>query len=352
MDYAEWIRSQHQRGVPASQIAEAALHGPAVRFSDISEAGELLNQVAALLQVSPQTVHVVGSARFGFCLRDGSPFDPAYSDLDLAVVDAHLYARCSAGPPRRGAARFPENDLPHSERVRIRAAFDDLSRTFSLQFAYISVAVFQDRASLVNALIWRVRAHLGITEPAVDPSSDSSVQQPRIEPDFLSVAATGFPRYTEAISDSTPFNASPWLTDMHGLRTALGGSALRDLRLNALEQALIELEQVVEVQCSLIGGSFLDGANPSPNDLDIVLFYKAHPVVRMEPGRALQRLTRKFLLSRIDMRCVPCDAQPWLTVKLTSYFTMLYQSSRSDTTDKQSGMVLLVPGSDSFQRCR
>lgn len=68
--------------------------------------------------------------------------------------------------------------------------------------------------------------------------------------------------------------------------------------------------------------------------------------MRFEPGQALQRLTRKFQLNQLDMRFVPCDAEPWLLVKLTSYSTILYQSHRPGTQSRVHGLVLLVPGPD------
>ena len=107
---------------------------------------------------------------------------------------------------------------------------------------------------------------------------------------------------------------------------------------------LVARSKAVLVFPTVVGGSFVDVANAAPNDLDIVVFYRARTEVRFEPGRALQRLTRKFLLDHIDMRFVPCDAEPWLLVKLTSYFTMLYQSRRPGTDDRNHGLVLLVPG--------
>jgi len=142
MDYADWIRDRYERGVPIERIAEAALTGPVMLPGGAARVAALLQNVAAEMQVALSDVHIVGSARYGFSLRDGAAFDPAFSDLDLAVVDAGLHARCVMATnvsPR--AARFPEKDLPVGGRIAVRRVFDDLSRSVADQFAYVSVAV-------------------------------------------------------------------------------------------------------------------------------------------------------------------------------------------------------------------
>lgn len=345
MEYGEWIRNEHDRGVNAEGIAQAALRGPILSFEGSNRTAALLEDVAAVLRVPPGAIHVVGSARFGFCLRDGARFSPTYSDLDLAIVDNDLYARCEAAPkPALSEPRFPERDLPIPERVSVRKAFDALSRTVKDRYAYVSAAVFPDHASLVRAQANRIRAYLGI------PAQESTILRTAAAPggaldaDFQRAVDAGLPRFSLPIAESSPGNASPWMVDKAAFQRAFGGNALRRGRLSALQQAFGDLAQVVDMQCCLVGGSFVDVANAAPNDLDIVVFYRARTEVRFEPGRALQRLTRKFLLDHIDMRFVPCDAEPWLLVKLTSYFTMLYQSRRPGTDDRNHGLVLLVPG--------
>ncbi len=344
MEYAEWIRAQHGRGIAAEHIAQAALRGPVMSFGNPSSGGALLAQAACVLQVMPEAVHVVGSSRFGFCLRDGTAFDPAYSDLDLAIVDPDLYARCASGPGAvPGQARFPERDLPAPERARVREAFDALSRTVADKYAYVSAAVFPDHAALVGAQAGRIRAYLGVPAeaPATRLPAPSSVSS--MEAEFQRIVDAGLPRYSGPVASSTPFNASPWLADRSAFGRAFGGGALRDARLAALDRALGALAQVVDVSCCLVGGSFVDASNTEPGDLDLVVFYRARAMVRFDPGRALQRLTRRFLLEHIDMRCVPCDAEPWLQVKLTSYFTQLYLTRRPGTEDRCHGLVLLLP---------
>ncbi|HIE5355481.1 TPA: DUF6932 family protein [Stenotrophomonas maltophilia] len=345
MNYAEWIREQHARSVAAEQIAEAALDGPALCAGDSESLAPLLRGVSQLLAVPVADVQIVGSARFGFSLRDGAAFDPAFSDLDLAIVNAGLYQRCSAPTAASpDAARFPERDFPADERIAVRKALDALSLSVADRFAYVSVAVFPDQAALVRAQAGRIRAYLGVAGPApVARPADA------VDTSFQHIVDAGLPQYLLPIAASTPGNASPWLADRAAFERAFGGSSLRQVRLAALGRALADLTQVVQVHCCLVGGSFVDVSNAVPNDLDIVVFYSARADVRFEPGRALQRLTRKFLLEHIDMRFVPCDAEPWLMVKLTSYFTQLYQSRRPGTDAREHGLVLLLPGNGAGQ---
>lgn len=344
MDYAEWIHEQYARRVAVEQIAEAVLDGPVLYSGDAARLAPLLRDVGQLLAVSVGDIHIVGSTRFGFSLRDGAVFDPAFSDLDLAIVNAGLYRRCSAvAKASADAARFPERDFPADERIAVRKAFDALSLSVADRFAYVSVAVFPDQAALVRAQAGRIGAYLGVASQVPTVRQVDAVPANAVETHFQRIVDEGLPPYLLPIAASTPGNASPWLADSAAFHRAFGGSELRQVRLAALRSAFADLAQVVDVQCCLVGGSFLDVSNTAPNDLDIVAFYRARADVRFEPGRALQRLTRKFLLEHIDMRFVPCDAEPWLMVKLTSYFTMLYQSRRPGVEERDSGLVLLLP---------
>ncbi|HEL7751990.1 TPA: hypothetical protein UL761_003585 [Stenotrophomonas maltophilia] len=344
MNYAEWIHEQHARRVAVERIAEAVLDGPVLYSGDTARLAPLLQDVSQLLAVPVADIQIVGSARFGFSLRDGAPFDPSFSDLDLAVVNAGLYQRCSAVTgASTDAARFPERDFPTDERLAVRKAFDALSLSVADRFAYVSVAVFPDQAALVRAQAGRISAYLGVASQVPTIRQADAVPASAVETDFQRIVDAGLPPYMLPIAVSTPGNASPWLADCAAFQCAFGGSSLRQAKLTALRRAFADLAQVVDVQCCLVGGSFLDVSNTAPNDLDIVAFYRARADVRFEPGRALQRLTRKFLLDHIDMRFVPCDAEPWLMVKLTSYFTMLYQSRRPGVEERDSGLVLLLP---------
>jgi hypothetical protein len=343
MDYADWIRDRYERGVPIERIAEAALTGPVMLPGGAARVAALLQNVAAEMQVALSDVHIVGSARYGFSLRDGAAFDPAFSDLDLAVVDAGLHARCVMATnvsPR--AARFPEKDLPVGGRIAVRRVFDDLSRSVADQFAYVSVAVFPDLRALIETQAGRIGEFLGVRTVDATPSAVIAAPDLTADGNLPAIAERGLPRFVLPVADSTPFNASPWLADHSMFFSVFGSNASRQSLLHALQNAFQDLSQIVELQCCLVGGSFVDLFNPAPNDIDIVAFYRVPDGAPFEPGRALHRLSRKFLLARIDMRFVPCDAEPRLLVKLTSFFTSLYYADRSGTGTSR-GLVLLVP---------
>lgn len=329
-------------GAASAAIAYSALQLPLALPGGFQQLEVLLHRIAKRLEIALPQIHVVGSARFGFSFLDGTRFNPRYSDLDLAIIDAQLYARCGAPTNQwTSGPRFPEFDLPPVERAALRDSFDELSRSMLDQFAYISIAVYPDMDVLVNTLAVRIQTFLSVErEPATQETTETkdSIGYSC----FDTAVRAGLPRFLGHVNTSNPSNASPYLIDSNGLWQAFGTSPTRRQRLDALHQALSDLTGIVEVACCLIGGSFVDLAQPDPRDVDLVVFYRALEQSDHELGRALSRLTRKFGLRGIDARFVPCDAEPWLLVKLTSFFTSLYHSGR-DRPDHQRGLVLLLP---------
>lgn len=342
MDYAAWMREQFSLGAASAAIADSALRLPLALPGGLPGLGPLLQQVAVRLRIGISQLHVVGSARFGFSLLDGTKFNPRYSDLDLAIVDAGLYARCGAPVGQLiSGPRFPELELPPRERAALQSNFDELSRSVLDQLAYISIAVYPDMDVLVNTLAVRIQTFLGVErEPATQETTQAkdSIGYSR----FDTAVRAGLPRFLEQVNTSNPSNASPYLIDCEGFWQAFGSSPTRQQRLDALHQALSDLTDIVEVACCLVGGSFVDLEQADPRDVDLVVFYRALEQSDHELGRALSRLTRKFGLRGIDARFVPCDAEPWLLVKLTSFFTSLYHADR-DLPVHQRGLVLLLP---------
>lgn len=346
MNYAKWIKEQYAIGVPIEHIAEKALRGPVLQFGNEARMIALIEKVALALGVEVADIHVVGSSRYGFSLHDRAVFHPLYSDLDLAVVDSRLHERCASSHIASSRAiRFPETDLPFDERVEISRFFDDLSRSVAQYFAYVSVAVFSTTQELVRAQAGRIAHYLGIIDRGSAVSLQSSSASQLLSMDLSVIAEAGLPKFMASVAASNPTNSSPWLANRACFTTVFGNSDIRLARLAALEQAFKDLSNVIDVQCCLVGGSFLDISNPAPNDLDILVFYRSLPECSFNTGRTLQRLSRRFLLERIDMRFAPCDAEPWLLVKLTSFFTTLYQSQRPSAEAHSRGLVLLIPES-------
>lgn len=52
---------------------------------------EMYEEICRYLTLPLSSIRVVGSAHTGFSLVKGTVFDPSVSDLDIAVVDAHLF---------------------------------------------------------------------------------------------------------------------------------------------------------------------------------------------------------------------------------------------------------------------
>jgi hypothetical protein len=88
----------------------------------------------------------------------------------------------------------------------------------------------------------------------------------------------------------------------------------------------------------LLGGSFIDASNPSPRDVDGVLFYASSG--SEATAKHLLALGQRVKEEGIDLRFVPCDANTAIVVRTASFFTCLYTSVRSGAK-KARGVVLV-----------
>ena len=340
MDYASWMKAQFAQGASPAEIAHLALRLPPVPTDGLQGLLPLLERAAMLLKVDQTNLHLVGSARYGFALRDGALFNPRFSNLNVAVIHPQLYRRCGAGSSWHGP-RSPELELPVPEGIAFRRMVDDLSRMVLDRFAYVSLVVYPDLETLIAAESTKIRAYLGIDNDALNtapPISTASFG----EESFDAAVRSGLPRFLGKVSESPPEKASPYMTDELGFRQAFDKTPMRRQLLDALDQALSDIRCIVDVSCCLVGGSFVDPHRPDPRDIDMVVFYRALDSSNYDPARALLHLSRKFKLRSIDARFVPCDAEPWILVKMASFFTSLYHSAR-DQSDHLRGVVLLIP---------
>lgn len=342
MDYASWMRAQFASGASPVAIARSALQLPIASPATPLDLAPLLQQAATLLKIDPAQFHVIGSARFGFSLRDGALFDPRFSTLDVAIVDPQLYRRCGGRNDQLTIQpRLPDLELPVPEGLAFRRMADDLSRLVLDRFAYVSFTVYPNFEALVSETATKIHAYLDDDEEIsqdAPPTLESSFGH---EP-FAAAVRNGLPRFLGKVSESPPGKASPYRIDESGFWQAFGTSPVRRQLLDALDQALSDMRCIVDVACCLVGGSFVDPQRPDPRDIDMVVFYRALGHSDYEPGHALAHLSRKFKLRSIDVRFVPYDAEPWLLVKMASFFTSLYHSDR-DPSGHQRGLVLLIP---------
>lgn len=341
MDFSSWMSNEVSHGATPVDVARAALQLPPAYPGGLQELTPLIEQVATKLRVGISQIHVVGSARFGFSFRDGALFNSDFSDLNLAVIHPYLYKRCEAACGQSiSGPRFPELELPAPEAAAFRRILRELSRMALDRFAYISIAVFPDLAVLVDTEASRIQAYLGIEETAPQGATSLAISLGRDS--FDSAVRSGFPRFLGRVNESPPGKASPYVIDEVGFRGTFDTSPTRRQLLDALDQAFADVSRIVQVAACLIGGSFINLGRADPHDIDIVIFYRAQEKYEYEPGRALQRLSRKFLLRGIDAHFIPCDAEPWLPIKMASFYTSLFQADR-DKPGHDRGLVILVP---------
>lgn len=341
MDYLAWMRSQHSRGLTPEHIARAALAGRPALQGPALEAVQ--SHVAGLLGVDESKVQIVGSARFGISLVDAAPFDPTYSDLNIAVVDAELYSACRWGNQRVGAGpKLPERDLPPARATAFKQEMLRLSKQLFPQFAYVSVAAYASYDALIEFTAERIRALFAEADTAEQRHPERQ-QKLELWSSFKGAYSAGLPCFPGPVEGSYPGNSSPYVVGYRAFVEALSWSAHRRELLNALADALDDMAPVLEVQCCLAGGSFLDRSCPEPRDIDLVVFYRAVEGAPYGLPRVLAHLTRKFHTRGIDVRFAPCDSEPWLVVKLASFFTSLYSANRPENNGNNRGCALVVP---------
>nr|WP_298126599.1 hypothetical protein [uncultured Pseudoxanthomonas sp.] len=85
------MRKQFVLGATPVWIAEQALSKPIALHGSHDWLDSILDSLARVLGVGVDHIHVVGSARFGFSLLDGTNFDPRFSDLDIAIESTVRY---------------------------------------------------------------------------------------------------------------------------------------------------------------------------------------------------------------------------------------------------------------------
>lgn len=152
----------------------------------------------------------------------------------------------------------------------------------------------------------------------------------------------GVPLFLDGdIARSSPGSASPYLIDEANFyRIFAVGDARRALA-DRLRAALETLETHCRFQAMLVGGSMLDLNVQAPRDLDAVVFYAAQDGVASPTiAEALSRLTEASKAHGLDLRFVPTDASPLITIKAACYFAMLYASDRADVAARKGALLI------------
>lgn len=151
---------------------------------------------------------------------------------------------------------------------------------------------------------------------------------------FQEAARSGFPAYLRPVEESQPANSAPYVTRLSRLTEVFQDNERQRL-IRALEELISSLSAAGNTAHSLlIGGSFLD-LNAKPKDLDAL--------VLCEAGSSLKAALELVEIARpsgLDLRLYPIDGNPIVVVKMVSFFTLLYTSSRADHK-RRNGIILV-----------
>lgn len=150
-----------------------------------------------------------------------------------------------------------------------------------------------------------------------------------------SIKLRGFPAFPDGISSSTPLNATPFLINIDKLVELPGDS----WRLELVRRFLAVVEELRTLGAfplaAIVGGSFLDMSR-KPNDFDCVIFYEEG----FDAGVALLESQARWRKSHIDVRYIPFDRDPIVSIKVSVYFGALYSATK--TREEWAKAALLV----------
>lgn len=146
---------------------------------------------------------------------------------------------------------------------------------------------------------------------------------------FEEALEKGFPRFLGTDRNSTPFNATPYVTDLPRFYEVFADEPGRADLTAALKEVLAEASSLgAEPYVALVGGSFINPAVERPNDLDCALFYRADREGHDALAEGLVALRKSGKARGIDMRFFPVDMEPVILMKIAMYFGALYSGNR------------------------
>jgi hypothetical protein len=176
--------------------------------------------------------------------------------------------------------------------------------------------------------------------------ADPHAFDPRENRYFAQAERLGFPAFLTSIAESSPANASPYLCLYEEFRAAASRWSGREPLLAALDRVRSQAETCgVVVEAMLIGGSFVALSNPSPRDVDCLMFYRQAAGDRPVEARRLGELRRQAKGNRVDVRFVPVDGGVLPLIKSVCYFSVLFsmekQMPQQPRTRDLPGLLLL-----------
>ncbi len=158
--------------------------------------------------------------------------------------------------------------------------------------------------------------------------------------EFEKAVTNGFLAFPEGVDNSNPLNSTPFFSSFLEFSNRMDFSRRRKTLLVRLAALIKEIsEQSIEPQVVMIGGSFLDTSNPSPNDIDCVIFYRSGFQSIATAGQWMSTIRDRAKAVRLDARFVPTDGNFIVLLRSAIYFASLYRESKNGAESR--GVVLL-----------
>ena len=144
-----------------------------------------------------------------------------------------------------------------------------------------------------------------------------------------------FPAFLGDIESSVPSNSSPYICKISDLLNFNKDNEIKKKLLISLEGLIDEINiSIGEPVAALVGGSFLVKGVVRPNDIDALIFYKENSRTLHIVKGTIDRIKKTAIEGGVDLKLCPYDYNPLFTIKMCSFYTHLYMSSKSGQQNK------------------
>jgi len=144
-----------------------------------------------------------------------------------------------------------------------------------------------------------------------------------------------FPAFLGDIQFCVPSNSSPYICEIDDLFNFNSNNAVKMKLLLNLKGLIDDIRKSVgEPFAALLGGSFLVKDVSCPNDIDILIFYKESSLTHEIIEGTIDRLKKNASDGDIDLTLCPFDYNPIFSIKMCSFYTHLFMSSKNGSTVK------------------
>ncbi|HAC01829.1 MAG TPA: hypothetical protein DCF67_10310 [Brevundimonas sp.] len=167
----------------------------------------------------------------------------------------------------------------------------------------------------------------------------------RLADSYRTARAQDFPLFPQDDGDTaTPFNTYPFHARFNDLEADWAFSEQRRRLVQNLERVIAKTRGIgVKPMALLIGGSFADRSNATPEDIDVVIYYVAGATG--SAGHRLATLERDAKRNgRIDCRMIPIDVDPLITIRATAFFSILCAMEKSSRKVRRAPIYVDLTG--------